>query len=211
MKKSIIYILTLILAASCSINLYRPINYSVVDLDKTERDFLSSISTLSDTILTIKTNDLNLAGNYFLVIYQIKGQTKSQAFSESGNYPIKPIIKDFNWPWIFESLDSIKSQKSKPCMWGSIIDGDTIWHHYNSQNDWIQSELGNTIFKIYLTNDTISWKTKSSDRQCNPSMAKSKISKYIFSETLDKLELNEDNLIYGKRKFKKMPVIGPRN
>jgi len=204
MKTVPINILTILLMTSCSINLYRPIDTKVVNLDNEEQHFLKLVTSLSDTILTLRKSDCQInSEDYLIVVYKINGQTKSKTYTTYGNYPKEPTLENFNWIRIYNSVDSIKNQKPKPSYYGTIIEGDTTWH----ERGWISGEQVWT-FKLYSKTDTTTWETVSTERQANPSMAATKISEYIFSETYNKIWGMTEQ--YGERKYKKKPIIGRR-
>lgn len=191
-----------LLLSSCSVNLYRPINTNVVNLDKEEQTFLKNTTSLSDTILTLRKSDCQInSEDYFIAVYKHNGRTKSKAFTTYGNYPNEPTIEGFNWDNVLSSLDSIKYQKTKPSYYGTIIEGDTTWHQsgsFSGEHVW--------TFKIYTKSDTTNWETVSTERQANPSMVKTKVSEYILSETYNKAF--GINPLYGERKYRKKPIIG---
>ena len=192
------------LLSSCSINLYRPIDTNVVNLDKEEQAFLKNTTSLSDTILTLRKSDCQInSEDYFIAVYKQNGQTKSKAFTTYGNYPNEPLIEGFNWDNVLSSLDSIKYQKPKPSYYGTIIEGDTTWH----EGGWISGEQVWT-FKVYIKSNTTTWRTVWTERQANPSMAKTKISEYILTETYNKIWGMTQ--LYGVRKYKKKPILGHR-
>ena len=193
-----------LLLSSCSLNLYSPIDTNVINLDKEEQVFLKNMTSLSDTILTLRESDCEInSEDYFIVVYKLNGYTKSKAFTTYGNYPCEPNLEDFNWGNVLSSLDSIKYQKTKPSYFGSIIEGDTTWHKagsYSGEKVW--------TFKVYTKSYTTIWETVSSERQANPSMARTKVSEYILSETYNKIWGMTQQ--YGERIYKKKPIIGRR-
>jgi len=191
-----------LLLSSCSLNLYRPIDTNVINLDKEEQVFLKNMTSLSDTILTLRKSDCQInSEDYFIAVYKQNGYTKSKAFTTYGNYPIEPNIEGFNWGNVLSSLDSIKYQKTKPSYYGSIIEGDTTWLQrgsYSGEQVW--------TFKIYTKSGIANWETVFTEREANPSMAKSKISEYVLSETYNKIW--GTTKLYGERKYKRKPIIG---
>lgn len=203
MKKAASILLTSILLYSCTINLYRPHDPSAVDLNAAEQSFLSFVGPLSDTILTLRKSDCQInSRDYFIAIYKLKGQTKSQAFSNFGNYPIEPTLSDFNWTRIYSAVDSIKTQSPVPSYLALVVEGDTSWYPgFNYVSDvW--------TFTLYSKADTLSWESFSEERQANPSMAKTKISNYILAETANKVWGMPG--LYGEQKTKKLPILSRR-
>lgn len=202
MKTVQLNILILLLMTSCSINLYRPIATNVVNLDNEENNFFKTMASISDTVMTLRKSDCQInSEDYLIVIYKIKGQTKSLTFTTYGNYPKEAVLENFLWTRIINSLDSINNQKPQPSYYGTIIEGDTTW---NLSGSWSGEPVW--TFKLYLKTDTTTWETVSSERNENPSMAKTKISDYILAETYNKAFGIEP--FYGERKYKKKPIIG---
>lgn len=204
LKQLLTIILILLLLASCTVNLYRPIDITAVDLRKVERDFLSSTGAFIDTVLTLRKSDCQInSEDYFITLYKTDGLTKSQVFTNYGNYPNEHTIDSFNWSKIIASIDSIKYQTPKPSYYGTIIEGDTTWY----QNGVFSSEKVWT-FKLYCKTDTVIWETFTTERQTNPSMDKTIVSEYILSETYNKIWGMTQP--YGEIKYKKKSIISRR-
>jgi len=194
------------MTSACRTNLYRPINTNVVNLDKIENSYVSKLKSISDTILTLRKSDCQPnSEDYFITIHKLNGKTKSKAFTTYGNYPDEAILLEFNWDSIFNNIENINIEKPKPSFYATVIEGDTTWGprmSFSGEQVW--------SLKLYCETTTIDWESVSSDRRNNPSMKKSRVTKYILTETYNKAFGWGDNALYGERELKKLPIFQRR-
>ncbi|GAB5556849.1 MAG: hypothetical protein SchgKO_10620 [Schleiferiaceae bacterium] len=170
-----------------------------------ENQIAEDARTLSDTVLTFSKWDRGELSNYVRTIFIDKdGQTKCFMNSVTHRYTDTTTIEDFNWKRFFNAKDSVYSQKPMPFYKGKVMEGDTLW---------VEIEPRSTLYytvNIYVrdaTNhwETITWETNGFYVESNPSMASSKLIKYLHKKTNSYYKSGKGE--YGKRRKQRKYTI----
>lgn len=201
----LIAVSALALLASCRINLARIIEVSSIDLDETYDTMLLQTKG-ADTVLILRSSDCRSdSQDELVIVYKKKGLTYSRAVTTWGRRNIEPQLYNFKWDTIYSSLDRIKTEEPIPSYYATVIEGDTTWSPVLS----LSGEQAWT-FQLITNKDTVEWETTASERVANPSMAMTKVSDHIFSQTIHGTFGLTSFSHYGNVAYKRMPIISRR-
>lgn len=196
--------LALTFLASCTLNVYRPLDNNVINLREKELEYRFKEENSADLSLTLRKGDCQVGSlDYLIVIEKIGDKTISKAFSNYGEYPETPSLPSFDWNIILDSLDQIKNQKEQAAYHANVIEGDTTWYERGSISGepyW--------VFKLYTPERTVEWEFNYELKFSNPSLTRVRVSDYIFQQSYRRLF--NVNSIYGELKEKKLPLIERR-
>ena len=194
----ILFLSLVFFLSSCSINLSRQYDHKYVNLDSILNNRLLSLDF--DTLISIRRTDCKPYSNdYLILIYKVDKLTKSEIFTSYGKFPKirKQIL--FDWDTVLNSLNKIRTEKTVSSYSASVVEGDTTW----VVNDDFLGDIW--TFKLRANGDSLTWYSNSHEWYTNPSLTKSKVSKYLLSETYNLSK--HYNSPYGEIEYKKLPII----